>query len=42
MFKPFVAEGETQLEQTIKTLRTNRGREYLSYMFKELFEGKGI
>jgi transposase InsO family protein len=30
------------MERTIKTLRTNRGREYLSEQFRELCENKGI
>ena len=30
------------MERTIKTLRTNRGREYLSEQFRELYENKGI
>ena len=42
IFKRFVAEVETQLERRVKILRTDRGREYLSDMFKELCEEKGI
>jgi len=42
VFKCFVAEVETQLDQRVKTLRTDRGREYLSHMFKESCEEKGI
>lgn len=42
VFKHFVAEGETQLEQTIKNLRTNRGCEYLSNIYKEFCEEKGM
>jgi len=42
VFKRFVAEVETQLEQRVKILRTDRGREYLSDMFKEFCEEKGI
>ena len=30
------------MERTIKTLRTDRGREYLSKQFRELCENKGI
>ena len=30
------------MERTIKTLRTNRGCEYLSEQFRELCENKGI
>ena len=33
---------ENQLDKSIKALRTDRGREYLSKQFKELCEGKGI
>ena len=33
---------ENQIERTIKTLRTDRGREYLSKQFRELCENKGI
>ena len=40
-FKHFVAEVETQLERRVKILRTDRGCEYLSNMFKEFCEGKG-
>jgi len=42
VFKRFVAEVETQLERRVKILRTDRGHEYLSDMFKEFCEGKGI
>ena len=42
MFKRFVAEVETQLERMVKILRTDRGCEYLSDMFKEFCEEKGI
>jgi len=42
VFKRFVAEVKTQLERRVKILRTNRGREYLSDMFKEFCEEKGI
>jgi len=41
-FKHFVAEVETQLDRKVKTLRTDRGREYLSQIFKEFCEEKGI
>ena len=33
---------ENQLEKSIKALRTDRGREYLSEQFKELCDEKGI
>jgi len=42
VFKHFVAEVETKLEQRVKTLQTDRGREYLSDMFKGYYEEKGI
>jgi len=42
VFKRFVAVVETQLDRRVKTLRTDRGREYLSHMFKEFCEEKGI
>jgi len=42
VFKRFVAEVETQLEQRVKILRTDRSYEYLSDMFKEFCEEKGI
>uniref|UniRef100_A0A2N9EKF5 Integrase catalytic domain-containing protein n=1 Tax=Fagus sylvatica TaxID=28930 RepID=A0A2N9EKF5_FAGSY len=41
-FKRFVAEVENQHEKSLKALRTNRGREYLSDQFKDLYEEKGI
>lgn len=41
-FKLFVAEVENQLERKVKTFRTDRGREYLSDMFKGFCEEKGI
>lgn len=37
-----MAEVENQLQRSIETLRTDRGREYLSELFKELCEKKGI
>lgn len=40
-FTRFMAEVENQLQRSIKTLRTDRGREYLSELFKELCEKKG-
>ena len=40
-FKRFVTEVETRLERKVKTRRTDRGREYLSYMFKEFCVEKG-
>uniref|UniRef100_A0A2N9HH17 Integrase catalytic domain-containing protein n=1 Tax=Fagus sylvatica TaxID=28930 RepID=A0A2N9HH17_FAGSY len=39
--KPF-AEVENQHEKSLKALRTDRGREYLSDQFKDLCEEKGI
>ena len=42
VFKRFVLEVETKLDRRVKTLRTNRGREYLSDMFKGFCEEKGI
>ena len=42
VFKCFVAEVETKLERRAKTLRTDRGHEYLSDMFKDYCEEKGI
>ena len=41
-FKCFVAEVENQHEKSLKTLRTNRGREYFSNYFKDLCEENGI
>jgi len=42
VFQRFVAEVETQLQQRVKILQTDRGHEYLSDMFKEFYEEKGI
>ena len=42
VFKRFVTEVETQSEQRVKILQTDRGYEYLSDMFKEFCEEKGI
>uniref|UniRef100_A0A2N9H4X0 Integrase catalytic domain-containing protein n=1 Tax=Fagus sylvatica TaxID=28930 RepID=A0A2N9H4X0_FAGSY len=41
-FKRFVAEVKNQHEKSLKALRTDRGREYLSDQFKDLCEEKGI
>jgi transposase InsO family protein len=41
-FKRFVAEVENQHEKSLKALRTDHGREYLSDQFKDLCEEKGI
>uniref|UniRef100_A0A2N9GZ66 Integrase catalytic domain-containing protein n=1 Tax=Fagus sylvatica TaxID=28930 RepID=A0A2N9GZ66_FAGSY len=41
-FRRFMNLVENQMERTIKTLRTDRGREYLFEQFRELFENKGI
>ena len=40
IFKRFVAEVQTLLEQGVKIFRTDRGREYLSHTFKEFYEEK--
>ena len=42
MFKRFVTEVETKLDRRVKTLRTDRGREYLSDMFKDFCKEKSI
>jgi len=42
VFKSFVEKVETKLERRVKTLRTDRGHEYLSDMFKCYCEEKGI
>ena len=42
VFKRFIAEVKTQLEQIVKILLTNRGRGYLSNLFKEFCEEKGM
>lgn len=41
-FKKYLNEVENQLDKRIKTLRTDRGREYLSKEFEELRNEKGI
>jgi hypothetical protein len=41
-FEAYLNEVENKLERKVKTLRTDRGREYLSDQFKELCEKKGI
>jgi transposase InsO family protein len=41
-FKRFVAEVENQHEKSLKALRTDRGREFLSDQFKDLCEKNGI
>ncbi|CAL2238709.1 unnamed protein product [Prunus armeniaca] len=41
-FKRFIAEVENQTEKSLKALRTDSEREYLSEQFKELCENKGI
>ena len=41
-FKRFVTLVENQLDKKVKTLRTDRGREYLSDQFKGFCEWKGI
>jgi transposase InsO family protein len=41
-FRRFMNLVKNQMERTIKTLRTDRGHEYLSEQFRELYENKGI
>ena len=41
-FKEYRAEVENQLGKTIKTLRSNRGREYLDNDFKEFLVEHGM
>ena len=41
-FRRYVSLVENQLDKSIKALRTDRGREYLSKQFKELCDEKGI
>ena len=41
-FKRFVAEVENQKEKTLKALRTDKGREYLSDQFKDICKEKEI
>ena len=41
-FKEFKAEAETQLERSIKSLRSDRGGEYLSNEFIEYLAQQGI
>ena len=41
-FRLYLNEIENQLEKKVKTLRTDRGREYLSKQFKKLCNDKGI
>ena len=41
-FEAYLNEVENKLERKVKTLRTDRGREYLSDQFRELCEKKGI
>src|SRR5436190_22390001 len=41
-FEAYLNEVENKLERKVKTLRTDRGREYLSEQFKELCSEKGI
>lgn len=41
-FWHFFVSAEDQLNLTLKTLRTNHDREYLSDQFKELCQAKGI
>ena len=41
-FKRYMRLVESQLDKSIKALRANRGREYLSEQFKELCDEKGI
>src|SRR4051812_30405195 len=41
-FETYLNEVENKLERKVKTLRTDRGQEYLSDLFKKLCEKKGI
>jgi transposase InsO family protein len=41
-FRRYVSLVKNQLDKSIKALRTDRGREYLSKQFKELCDKKGI
>ena len=41
-FKEFIAEDEKQLGKSLKTLRSNRGGEYLDTEFKDHFLEHGI
>jgi transposase InsO family protein len=41
-FRRYVSLVENKLDNSIKALRTDRGREYLSEQFKELCDEKGI
>ena len=41
-FRRYMRLVENQLDKSIKTLRTDRGREYLYEQFKELYNEKGI
>ena len=41
-FKCCIAEVENQKKRKLKTLRTDRGHEYISEQFEELCEEKGI
>src|SRR3954465_7663557 len=41
-FEAYLNEVENKLERKAKTLRTDRGREYLSEQFKELCSERGI
>ena len=41
-FRCYMSLVDNQLNKSIKALRTNRGHEYLSEQFKELYDEKGI
>ena len=41
-FSKFVRLAENQLDLKVKTLRTDRGREYLSDQFKKFCDNRGI
>ena len=41
-FRRYLNLVENQLHKKVKALKTNRGREYLSKQFKELYDEKGI
>jgi len=42
VFKHFLAKVETQLEHRVKTLLTNHDQEYLSHIFEDFCEEKGL
>jgi transposase InsO family protein len=42
IYRQYMNMVENQLDKSIKALRTDRGREYLSEQFKRLYDEKGI